>query len=132
MDELEMIKDMCPDYGTMCDKCNANGQCSIEYTAKSLINKNYRKIADDEIVIKADIKCVDSTTAVDVIEFFAKHNTKVRQETAREILQELKDRYVASYLLPTGLDLPAKRVRYAKITEDDIDELAKKHGIELE
>lgn len=57
---------------------------------------------------------------------------KGRDETAREILQELKDNFVASYLLPTGLDLPAKTVRYAKITEDEIDELAKKYGIELE
>lgn len=52
MDELEMIKDMCPDYGAMCDKCNANGRCSVEYIAQSLINKNYRKVADDEVVIK--------------------------------------------------------------------------------
>jgi hypothetical protein len=56
-----------------------------------LTRQNYRKIADDEIVIKADIKCVDSTTEVNVIEFFAKHNAKVREETVREILQTILD-----------------------------------------
>lgn len=52
MNSYEISKDMCPDYGPMCNKCNANGHCLIEYLAKSLIRKSYRKVADDEIVIK--------------------------------------------------------------------------------
>lgn len=48
------------------------------------MGKGYRKVDDDEIVIKADTKCVDSTTAVEAIEFFVKHNAKVRQEAVKE------------------------------------------------
>ena len=53
---------------------------------------------------------------------------QAKQET-RDVLKGLK---VVSYLLPTGLDCPAKRVRYAIITEDELEQLAKEHGIELE
>lgn len=54
------------------------------------------KIADDEIVIKADIKCVDSTTAVNVIDFFAKRNAKVRQETAIEVSDKIYNKLTES------------------------------------
>ena len=52
MNSYEISKDMCPDYGPMCNKCNANGHCLIEYLAKSLIRKSYHKVADDEMVVK--------------------------------------------------------------------------------
>jgi hypothetical protein len=51
MNKYEMIKDMCPDYGTMCDKCNLNGSCPVEYIAESLINKNYHKIPEGSVVL---------------------------------------------------------------------------------
>jgi hypothetical protein len=103
MREYEMIKDMCPEYGTMCDKCNANGICSVEYTAKRLINKNYRRIANDEMVIKKSeyevLKKATPIIKVDIREQFLKEceyemqklEQKTKQETIREILKELND-----------------------------------------
>jgi hypothetical protein len=89
--------------------------------AKTLYALGYRKIADGEVVVKADIKCIDSTTAVNVIEFFAKHNAKVRQETATEILQEFKTRIK-----------PIPQNHFTRLEIDwEIAILAQKYGIEL-
>lgn len=55
-----------------------------------------------------------------------------RKEMAKEILQALRERFVASYLLPVGVGLPDKIVKYAKITEYDIEQLAKQYGVEVE
>lgn len=104
MNKDEIIKDICPDYGTMCDKCNANGHCLIEYLAKSLIRKSYRKVGDDEIVVKkseyeelkthiedlqtklgAVMLCIKNTHEIDISDLLRKQE----QKTAKDILLEV-------------------------------------------
>ena len=100
--------------------------------AKYLVeNKNCRIIADDEIVIKSDIKCVDSTTAVNVIDFFAKYNAKVRQETAIEILQEIFTllHTIKRQDYEDGVPYYSEEV---EIFNDRLSEIFNKYGIELE
>lgn len=100
MNKDEMINDMraiirrersdC--MSNLCENCEyyAMNFCGSTKTATALYNANYRKVGDDEIVIKTDIECVDNTTPANVIEFFVKHNAEVRQETAREILLQIE------------------------------------------
>lgn len=118
-DEMKTIEEMAMSIEFAC----TNNELDLkdrQEIAKTLYILGYRKVGEDEIVIKADIKCVDSTTAVNAIEFFAKHNAKVRQETEREILHKIKDyieNSVGGYLL---------------IDRKGIRELANELGIELE
>lgn len=97
MDELEMIKDMCPDYGTMCDKCNANGQCSVEYTAKSLIiikkseyeNKEIGSFLRGRESAFSDMESIYNIQKNDVD--YIKTIGQIKQDAKREILKELND-----------------------------------------
>ena len=97
--------------------------------AKTLYALGYRKIADGEVVIKADIKCIDSTTAVNVIEFFAKHNEKVRQETAIEILQ-IADRKLDN-ITRSLLKRPVFDDGYREAVNDIKYTIVCEYGIEL-
>ena len=94
MNSYEISKDMCPDYGPMCNKCNANGHCLIEYLAKSLIRKNYCKVADDEIVVKKsgyEELSKDYATINNEAYYcgFSAGVEEATKTTAREILQEV-------------------------------------------
>ena len=114
MNKCEMIEDkeqiariiafeLCP-YKYHKERWGENAKCysdnnyadcaKIKEVVDKLYNANYRKVGDDEIVIKTDIECVDNTTPANVIEFFVKHNAEVRQETAREILLQIKHDFV--------------------------------------
>lgn len=122
MNSYEIIKDMCPDYGPMCNKCNANGHCLIEYLAKSLIRKSYRKVADDEIVVKrSEYEKLSKDYATINNEAYycglSVGKEEAKQET-REILQELKTKLCEIHIFGSEQKM--------------IDELAKAYGIELE
>lgn len=68
-----------------CTKEKGNIGC-IEYAiAENLYNAGYRKVGEDEIVIKtSETKCPTDEKA---IAFFVEHNAKVRKEFEREILK---------------------------------------------
>lgn len=142
MTENEMIKDICPDYGTMCDKCNANGHCSVEYTVKRLINKNYRKIADDEIVIKnseyKDLRLAKYKAMAEAIEYEKTAYKKLetaKQETAREVINKLLEKINA--LISMGKKYYAIESNDAYFLNvyvllNEIEQLAKEYGVDLE
>lgn len=111
--------------GDQCENC--------EFTAEDIYNANYRKIADDEIVIKQtdyvelnkdfyDWKKEYDHNCLLRLEVFEleKQLENVRQDTARKILQELYD----------------EAMRYSnevvELTAFEIKQLAKEKGIELE
>lgn len=56
------------------------------WIAKDLINKNYRKIGENEIVISKDGKY----RTIEEIEFFVKHNAEVRKQMVKEIITFLR------------------------------------------
>ena len=100
-DEMKMIEEMSNEIDLAKKRLwNAENLKKDDYSwhskgiATALYNAGYRKVGDDEIVIKTDIECVDNTTPANVIEFFVKHNAEVRQETAREILLQIKHDFV--------------------------------------
>ena len=101
MGENEMVKEMTEIINNRCDaelgQVHATkmvGDCQVTQTtdtkliAKALYNADYRKIPDGAVVLNIgkNNEALDEKT----IEFFVKHNAKVRKETAREILNDLK------------------------------------------
>lgn len=128
--ECEMIEEMAKDlvgeidYGTADygDGYDSWTEVYFDYneTAKNMVEKGYRKVADDEIVIKKQ-----------QYEQLKKYNRdrkrlrlkwqQAKQETAREILQVLKDNIVNRI-----------GTKYAVIDLTDIAQRAKELGIELE
>lgn len=137
---LEMAKILCPKGTANCEKCSKNYKCDVKFSQLAeLFDGGCKIVGEDEIVIKKEDANYFTELYREKIEQVIKWRNlcdlkikETRQETAREILQELKKHLYASYLLPTGLGLPDKIVRYAKITEDDIEQLAKAYEIELE
>lgn len=128
MNKKEMIKEMADIIALVAfqQAHEINGDDDLaDVVATALYNANYRKIDDDENVIKADIKCVDSTTAVNVIEFFSKHNEKVRKETAREIFTKAQKKAHFKDGGYYGTD------RYL-LDMKDLQEILKKFDVELE
>ena len=108
------------------------------YCAYKIIEPQIKGCLDRERELERKLKELEEQRdrqayiAEDLVQEKHRWTEQARKETAEKLLNEIKERFVASYLLPTGLDLPAKRVRYAKITEDDLNELAKQYGVEVE
>lgn len=104
-----------------CAVCNAvynNNECgSCQHLLKSkviarkLFDNGVRRIPDGAVVLNIgkNNEALDEKT----IEFFVKHNAKVRKETAREILKKIYDKY------------------YWWNPSDFIQDLAKEYGVEL-
>ena len=86
--------------------------------ASALYDSGYRK-ADDVVDRLMNAKTTSGLTKKE-IEFFIKHNEKVRQETAKEILKTLYDRTQNYHGDRTIL------------TSDDIKELAEKYGVKID
>lgn len=112
-------------YGECAEDC-ANYACEngVLQAKNSELQKQVDELTDKLGKVLSGIKADELLVAKGI--------EQAVKDTVKEILKEIKERFVASYLLPTGLDLPAKRVKYAKITEDELDELAKKYGVEVE
>lgn len=86
-----------------------------------LNRKNYCKVADDEIVIK---KSEQKQWLKDCIESNKKTEEIVRKQTAREILQEIKQKY--------GRSCSEYYPEYIEMTDWELNKIAKAYGIELE
>lgn len=88
MNKYELIKDMCPDYGTMCNKCNLNGSCSIEYIAESLINKNYHKIPEGSVVISKK-ELLDIASDYDKMAMFHLERQRELDQARKQVVKEV-------------------------------------------
>lgn len=126
-DEMKMIEDMraiiqrehsdC--MSNLCENCDyyAMNYCGSVKKANALHNAGCRIIGDDEIVIK---KSEQKQWLKDCIESNKKTEEITREETAREILQELYD----------------EAMRYTneivELSAFQIEQRAKEKGIELE
>lgn len=92
MNKYELIRDICPDYGTMCDKCNANGHCTVEYTAKRLIDKNWCKVPEGSVVISKE-KLLEIAADYEKMAMFRLEKQReldqVRKQTIKEVLDSL-------------------------------------------
>lgn len=153
-DEMKMIEEMAK---VLCDKnceeCSSKllVPCGYKSYCTKLYNAGYRKIADDEIVIKKGElgKVVISHERADLVDMlnqeirelqkaltndldkgdygefengFSQGYAKAKQETAREILQEFKTRIK-----------PIPKNHFTRLEIDwEIAILAQKYGIELE
>lgn len=121
MDKEREIDGIVEAMYAICDDCNdcpyekyGYLACEEHQKAKRIYEAGYRKLADDDIVLtKAmqDGSCdgMDDRT----LKFFKKHNAAVRNETAKEILNNL-------YCYPH------------EYHEKRILELAKKYGVEVD
>ena len=140
-DEMEMIEEMAKVLYNLEDCCNTKGcayndedgsVCYCQYfykykngrygcvayaTAEALYNANYRKVGEDEIVIK---KSEQKQWLKDCIESNKKTEEIARKQTAREILQDMYDY--------------CKDDDYGQVMVDFscLETLARKYGIELE
>ena len=133
MNKDEMIEEMSKIIYKSDEKC-VNAYCfECEYVntdrcvyilgATELYNAGYRKVADDEIVIKkSKIGMLEKT--IDYLEMekaqLNKQLEQAEQEVSREILQELYDEAI-SYVCKT-----------VELTAFQIEQLAKEKGVELE
>lgn len=135
MNENEMIKDI---MAIIDDRCEAElGQVHAEskggkvtktvstsLIAKDIYNAGYRKVADDEIVIKRNVHDLEKAFYKEKcaeFDLLCYDYHKAKQETTREILQVLKDNIVNRI-----------GTKYAVIDLTDIAQRAKENGIELE
>lgn len=144
-DEKKMIEEMADTMDKLCCERFAlsEGRCYAEMTtcgqcqAKDLYNANYRKVADDEIVVtkrqyeqlkkhNTDRKRLRNKwqTAEREAEYWKNRCVEIgdvaSRETAREIFQKMKD----------GIE--NSEFGYLLINRNNIIELAKNLGIELE
>jgi hypothetical protein len=130
MNKDEMIKDMAMSIELAC----TNNELDLkdrQEIAKTLYTLSYRKVGDDEIVLKKseyeNLRLAQYNAQTTINENFLLALEKIeqaKQETATEILQKLKNKQ--TFLL-------ADEVfgRKTPITQK-INELADKYGIELE
>ena len=105
------------EYITDCDKCGYYNDCLRLAFAKRFYEAGYRK-ADEVIDRLMNAKTTSGLTEKE-IEFFVKHNEKVRKETAKEIFKTLYDRtqnYHGDRII---------------LTSNDIKELAEKYGVKI-
>lgn len=109
MEIEKMIEEMA---GIVCESCekHINDRCLCKEGKKAdkcevpkkiaelYINKGYRKIPDGAVVLLVG----ENNQALDerTIEYFVKHNAKVRKETAREIYLEVKNKLWSTLYLP--------------------------------
>lgn len=158
-DEMKMIEEMAKtivDCGMSdCVFCNGKHKCIYYKSAELLHNADYRKVGEDEIVIKkseferfqrientlkristvspteaeVENKALKETIAIILAQkrnIWGRYNEKckefegAKQETAREILQELYDEAI-SYVC-----------KVVELTTFQIEQRAKEKGIELE
>ena len=124
-DEMKMIEKMAKTIGDCgmsdCVFCNGKQKCLYYKSAETLYNANYRKVADDEIVIKKSEyeKLSKDYATINNSAYYC--GVKVGgYQTAREILQELYDE-ANSYVC-----------KIVELTTFQIEQLAKEKGIELE
>ena len=137
MNKDEMIKEMAD---RMDDYCQSTQECphfrledeDYEITcsicrARSLYNAGYRKVGEDEVVLKQS----------EVDEFRKDHaevkflKNKIKQETAREILQEIFTllHTIKGQDYEDGIPYYCEEV---EIFNDRLSEIFNKYGIELE
>ena len=111
MNKDEVIKDiakMTCEFETPCNECEFNSKkyrCSYKAYAEQVYNAGYRKVADDDEIVES-----------------MKTYERARQETAREILQDLNNRYNEC----------GGAVDVAIMLYDWLLEMGKKYDIELE
>ena len=118
MNKDEMIKELYEDIIAIGETAE-----DVEEIATYLCNLNYRKVADDEIVVKkSKIGMLEKT--IDYLEMekaqLNKQLEQAEQEMSREILQELYDE-ATSYVC-----------KIVELTAFQIEQRAKEKGIELE
>lgn len=137
MHEYEMIKDMCPDYGTMCDKCNANGHCTVEYTAKRLIDKNWCKVPEGSVVISKE-KLLEIAADYEKMAMFhlerQRELDQARKQAIKEVLEKVRNNFVEQSAYSCDCSQHCGYYDYKiGISEvvEQIDELAKEMGVEL-
>lgn len=147
MNKDEMLKDkeqmariiafeLCPQkyhkewYGeeAMCYADNNFGDCKeIKAVVDKLYNAGYRRVGEDEIVIK-ESEYIDMELFESVIrarnDYYLKYE-KAKQETAREILQTIEN-----YGFRSLYD--KKYGKHYKLTDYMIANIKHKYGIELE
>ena len=92
--------------------------------------KGYRK-ADDVIDRLRNAKDTSGLTEKE-IEFFVKHNEKVRKETVREILKALKFLYAERQKEYTNWDGNKINAVTTEWLNSDIECIAKEYGVEVE
>ena len=133
MNKDEMIKDIRKDLVSLCVKgTDMCGKIDCHHChAEALYNAGYRKVAENEIVIKkSELKKIQLELEVrenvwgleynDILENYAKQYYELaKQETAREILQNIKKE-----IDDIGDWQPVYDEMFARI--------ANRHGIELE
>ena len=121
MDKDEMIEEMASIIcvGTLnegiCEKCDFKKhehfgfiyQCRKFDDAEALYNAGYRKVAEDEIVESM------------------KTYERARQETAREILQDIMTKI-------SSFEVAGLTIKSVDINIDFVKDLAQKYGVELE
>ena len=96
--------------------------------AKAIYNAGYRKTDDvNDHLMNAE---TSSGLTEKEIEFFVKHNEKVRKETVREFVEKAKQFFYEHY--GKYSDLPYKEYCEVNILCIDLDELAKEYGVEVE
>ena len=133
MDENKQIEGMAKVlYGKYCgnDKCgNCKEPSCVSYIfAEKLYNAGYRK-ADDVIDRLMNAETSSELTEKE-IEFFVKHNEKVRKETVREFVEKAKQFFYEHY--GKFSDLPYKEYCKVNILCIDLDELAAQYDVEVE
>lgn len=84
------------EYITDCNKCGYYNDCLRLAFAKRFYEAGYRK-ADEVIDRLMNAKTTSGLTEKE-IEFFVKHNEKVRKETAKEILDEVSRHFGGAWL----------------------------------
>lgn len=117
MDKEKQIEEIRKVVSFNCNKEGIAKHCP-ERIANGIYEAGYRK-ADEMIDRLMNAKTTSGLTEKE-IEFFVKHNEKVRKETAKEIFQTLYDRtqnYHGDRII---------------LTSNDIKELAEKYGVKID
>lgn len=131
MKEIEEIKAVIVRHhsGLGCDVLCDGDQCeNCYFTAKDLYCEGYRKVADDEIVIKKSEYDTLLKAYTQIYDNAYQWGLKVGEEKAAiEILQKLKDNIMfADFGCGDGYE------EVVDMNTDELKELAKSYGIELE
>lgn len=115
-----LAKEMC-DRTVPCDECNFNVKgpyCMASIYAKKVINMGYSKVGEDEQVVKKTQMIEELNAAQESGKRMG--YAKGRDETAREILQEMYDYCKEDVLGQVIVDFNC------------LETIARKYGIELE
>ena len=147
----EMARVICNRYSEVTDRCRidyygCNYTCSYYDTAKTLYEKNFRKLPKNAVVLTKE-KCENCLAVSDLPEYMqeeilevlsTKQNTattthipsedEIRKETAREILNKVMDMPIK---INYGLDVRTVDIMVVTLV-DKVNELAKQYGVEVE